>query len=59
MLTENYMNNSNNDLNQQLNLFLNNLLLNQQSLGEEFEKILHDNLWELYVDNSDEISDND
>ena len=53
------MNNSNNDLNQELNLFLNNLLLNQQQLGEEFEKVLYENLWELYVDNSDEISDND
>lgn len=44
----------NNDLDQQLNLLLHNLLLNQQPLGEEFEKILNDNLWELYND-SDEV----
>ncbi len=26
------------------------LLAKQESLGEDFEKILYDNLWELYVD---------
>jgi hypothetical protein len=31
--------------------FLLLLLIEQEPLGKEFEKILYDNLWELYDDN--------
>lgn len=37
------------DFERTVRLFYSNLLAGQEPLGEEFEKVLHENLWELYV----------
>lgn len=36
------------NLESELKKFYKNLLENQEPLGYEFEKVLHDNLWDLY-----------
>jgi hypothetical protein len=33
---------------EEVKVFYSELLLNQKPLGSEFEKILNDNLWDLY-----------
>lgn len=33
--------------------FCDNLIKNQEPLGEDFEKVLHKNLWELYDNGED------
>jgi hypothetical protein len=40
---------SNLDFENAVSGFYSNLLANQEPLGQEFEKVLHDNLWNLYV----------
>jgi hypothetical protein len=40
---------SNLDFGKALSAFYSNLLARQESLGQEFEKVLYDNLWDLYV----------
>lgn len=36
-----------------LNNLHNKILTSQEPLGEEFEKVLYDNLWDLYIRNDE------
>lgn len=40
-----------------LQQIIDNFLLQQEELGEEFQKILHDNLWNLYETTDEVIND--